>query len=548
MAIKVPVSLQYQRPDGRADFERARRALQAELAQMDAGEAGAALAELAGTLDSGVARIKRELLGSSLCWNEDNQRLAAWIQEQNRRLAELGEQLAFACARRAVGESAARVVALTLLHRGEALKWLQGRARREYAPLHGLYAMMREAGGHRADVTVVTEGRGRSATIEGLYLRALLLDRFASGNLTRVQLEVLDAWLWEWMPRLVTRDAPPEGPCLRADVDGNTGLREGAREDGGPALYLPLATLEALCRAVLSELHRGRMVPAHGCASEMRIEEHVAVLDRLRRAFDPTSDARERRAQRRQAAGTKVEVWVGLAEILRHASGAGPARSGLPQLSLVESPLVAKQGKLPPPRADGVSDPTLRYLWQSDVSATGFGFEALESDAAGLEVGEIAGWRREPGGPCVLGKVTRRLASATDGQVFIGVHLLSDAAQPITLRCATAFGEGAAHTFLYVPGDDSSGRHDAFLVPESTFEEPSAYDMRIEGRTLTVRLNRTRARGRGWVLAGFEVLPVRDVVVAAPRHTAASGELELVLDEDLLDRALTREVGSRLLS
>src|SRR6476661_6306156 len=153
MAIKVPVSLQYQRPDGRADFKRARRALQAELAQMDAGEAGAALAELAGTLDSGVARIKRELLGSSLCWNEDNQRLAAWIQEQNRRLAELGEQLAFACARRAVGESAARVVALTLLHRGEALKWLQGRARREYAPLHGLYAMVREAGGHRAVVT-----------------------------------------------------------------------------------------------------------------------------------------------------------------------------------------------------------------------------------------------------------------------------------------------------------------------------------------------------------------------------------------------------------
>jgi hypothetical protein len=163
-------------------------------------------------------------------------------------------------------------------------------------------------------------------------------------------------------------------------------------------------------------------------------------------------------------------------------------------------------------------------------------------------VGEIVGWRRESGGPCVLGKVTRRLASATDGQVFIGVHLLSDCAQPLTLRCATAFGEGAAHTFLYVPGDDASGRHDAFLVPESIFEEPSAYDVRLDERGFTIRLNRTRARGRGWVLAGFEVLPVRDVSAAPARQPSNPGDFELVLDEDLLDRALSREVGTRLLS
>jgi hypothetical protein len=61
-------------------------------------------------------------------------------------------------------------------------------------------------------------------------------------------------------------------------------------------------------------------------------------------------------------------------------------------------------------------------------------------------------------------------------------------------------------------------------------------------------LNRMRGRGRGWVLAGFEVLPVRVAVGAPTRHAPASDELELVLDQDLLDRALSREVGSRLLS
>src|SRR5262249_20898451 len=149
---------------------------QSALAQMDVADAEAALAELAATLDGGVARIKRDLIGSSLCWNEDNQHLAAWIQDQNRKLADMGADLALASARRPAGERAVRLAALVLLHRGEALKWLQGRTRRDHAPLHALYTLMREAGSHRATVTVVTEGRGRAATIEGLYLRALLLD------------------------------------------------------------------------------------------------------------------------------------------------------------------------------------------------------------------------------------------------------------------------------------------------------------------------------------------------------------------------------------
>jgi predicted dehydrogenase len=46
--------------------------------------------------------------------------------------------------------------------------------------------------------TLMADGRGRTVTVEKLYLRALLIDRFATGSLTRQQVEIVDAWLWHW--------------------------------------------------------------------------------------------------------------------------------------------------------------------------------------------------------------------------------------------------------------------------------------------------------------------------------------------------------------
>ena len=95
-----------------------------------------------------------------------------------------------------------RMVALTLFHWGEAVKWVSGRERADYTTLHDMFSLSMAGGCHREPVTWVADGRGRTVTIEALYFRALLLDRFASGNLTRQQVEVLDAWLWEWSASL----------------------------------------------------------------------------------------------------------------------------------------------------------------------------------------------------------------------------------------------------------------------------------------------------------------------------------------------------------
>jgi hypothetical protein len=62
---------------------------------------------------------------------------------------------------------------------------------------------------------------------------------------------------------------------------------------------------------------------------------------------------------------------------------------------------------------------------------------------------------------------------------------------------------------LFVPGEDSTGRQDAFLVGESALERSPAFAVDVGDQTFSLRLNRVRDRGRGWVLAGFEISSMR---------------------------------------
>jgi hypothetical protein len=549
MATKLSLNIQFQRADGRAEFDKVRNALKASLLEDGVEDGAARLLDLGAALDTGVARMKRDLLGSSLCWNEDNQLVTAWIHQQHRKIIEMGTRVIHAMRR---GEPAAalrtRVLALTLFHWGEALKWIPGRERQEYTPLHDMLQLSMAGGGHRESLNWVADGRCRSVTIEALYFRALLLDRFASGNLTRQQVEVLDAWLWEWAAYLKAGETDPGSASLRVDLDENAGLRDGRREGEGRSLYLPLGPLESQRRLLIKELHRGRIVPTHGCTAEFRIEEHVAVIDHLGRAFNPRADRGPERAARQREAATRIEVWVGLPEILARGAGVkvGTETGKWRALSLAEPSRSADLKDAGQPVRYENADPAKRYLWLSDTSATGRGFEALEADAAGIELGDLVGWRRAASGPMMLGRVIRRLPSATQGQVFLGVQLLTETALPFRLARADAFDCGSADTtFLFVPGDDASGRRDAFLLPETTYQQQYSYHALTGDEAYTIKFNRVRNKGRGWILAGFEVVPAKRVEVATTSSSKDPPAFELVLEERF-DDPWGPEVSPRL--
>jgi hypothetical protein len=569
--LKSAVGRELQRPDIRAEFERSRRALRAALGEWTADAATVRLVELGAGLDAGVARVKRELLATSLCMNDEHHALGEWICGENEKLAEIAFKLLDgSCGTVTEPALVLNASAAALFHWGEAMKWSTCRERHNYQPLHGVISEAMRAERHRHPLRLVCDGRGRTVTLEALYFRALMLDRFGGGSLTRQQMEVLDAWLWEWSPALSGTPQYPGGKVFRVDLDGSAGLREGKRAGEGESLYLQLEPLEAHRRQVIEELHRGRIVPAHGCAADMRVEEHVAVIDQLQRAFESCGEDAARRAERLSGAGTRLEVWLGLAEILsRGVSPPTVETTGAWKVTEDVRAAIAS-GNKNHPALGIVDDPSKRYLWLVDVSESGYGFEALGRDAVGIEVGDLIGWRKAKGEPCTIGKVVRRVPGASPGQVFLGVQRLTDAAQPLRLVEEVGERELSENTFVFVAGIDESGRHDAFLLPENLQRDNAAFRARAGNDLYKLRFNRVRNKGRGWVLAGFEI-----VMAEAPQAPLSFGStqpqdlpsLEFTLEDlspsapppvprfeltlaedDEYDRAFTREVGSRLLN
>jgi hypothetical protein len=561
----MKIAPQFQRPDGRAEFERGRNAVRAMLADGAPDDCLRAFQNLTSDFDAGVFKVKPELLGSVLCWKPDDRGLSAWIYDQHCELAEVARRAADLFERRVGGEDmrTMRMVGLAFLHWGEASKWVVGRRDRyDYSWMHWLMRMATGANRQLEQCEVRLDGRGRVASIEALFLRTLLLDRFAGGNLTRQQIEVLDAWLWEWMPSLKGVGTWPDQPVFRADLDGKGGLRQGRRPDAGPTLYLPIAPLEARRQSVIQEFHRGRIVPSLGVAADFRVEEHVAVLEQLRIVFEAPQDEGSQRVARRPAAGHAVEVWVGLTEILSRGMQADAAT---PQLALAKkkaSEALSDTQRLRQIQFGNEYESVRRFLRLADVSDTGFGFEVGEKEVTGIAVGDLLGIRISDEEPCVLGRVVRRVPGQVEGQVVLGVRTISNSAQALTLSRTQPQGRPDDETvFIYVPGDEDSGAQDAFLVAEKVLQEQGSHDTRLGEDVFTLQFNRVQRKGRGWALAGFEIVDAKRVawpeLAAAPQAAVtastvfdprkAAPKFELVEPDDTYGNAFDREASMRLL-
>jgi len=457
-------------------------------------------------LDAGMAEVKSAMLVPSLLTTDEDAALGRWIHRQHAELARIGCEIVVAALDDAQVDDAMglRLVAVSLLHLGEAVKWelIEGRAgRRDYAALHELARIALARGWLHSPCGVVVDRIERAAMIDALYFRALLLDRFTSGSLSRQQVEVLDAFLWEWTPWLMALEEP-RGAVMRADLDSDHGLRYGPGRPGEPCLYVSLPALEAQRQAVVEAFHAGRVVPARGRAAEIRLEAHVAVLSHLRR----TLLGDEVRAPREPAEVATVEAWVGLKDI-----------TGLLELEshpqgLADATFEAAGST---DAYEQVYERPQRRLEVLDASESGWRLEARGAFAAGLVVGELVGLRFHPRTPVVLACVVRCVRRAEGEGLEVGVERLSHprlAARPCNLR-SDARDQG---TYLFVPGEDESGRHDAFVVPYRLLESNERFRTVRGGRDFALAFNRVRRRGRGWALAGYEMVDASpwEIVIA----------------------------------
>lgn len=528
MAIKS--APQFQRPEGRAELDRMRNAAKAMLSDGSPDEAMRAIARLDQELDEGVLKVKPGLLGSMLCWKPDDKSLSSWIYDQHCEFAELARRGADIFERRLGCDDlrTVRLIATAFLHWGEAAKWVVGRRQRyDYGWMHWLMRMAMANHRHVEQVEVRVDARNRRVSIEALYFRTLVLDRFAGGNLTRQQIEVLDAWLWEWNAALHGHTMYPGSPTFRADLDGKGGLRQGRRRDDGPCLYLPIAPLEVKRQAVIKEFHRGRIVPSLGIASDFRVEEHVAVLEQLHAAFQAKSEDDEPRGKRAPTASSYAEVWVGLTEIL--ARGLKPTESKTPFALVAQGPAVNMNHRLRQVQFADENETSRRSLRLIDVSDNGFGFEANEKEASGIGVGDVIGMRLSDDEPCVLGRIVRRVPGQVEGQVILGVDALSREPQAIALARTEPQGRpDDEDVYIFVPGAEDSGAQDSFLVPEKIVIDGNSHDARVGDDVFTLQFNRVRRKGRGWALAGFEIVEARRIApVPTPDPGAPSSPLLL---------------------
>ena len=512
------------RADARADLERMHREIDASLMAQPIG-ASQRLASLSSALGAAVERGKQGAAGL----DATDPAVVAWVAHRHDEIVRTSIGALELLRTTTAQALALRVRGLALFHWGEAVKWGSVRRPEDHARLHRIFAAV-----DRPDSLVpgIARGDGPNMTFEALYVRALLLARFAAGTLSLQQAEILDECLWRWNAELKARRPCPEGVALRVDLDRASGLCEGRRADGGPALYVGLDALERGRRETVKALQNGRMGPALEIASDAQISDYVFVLDHLRRGLSLPRGEPALRSERSPEARVALEVWTGLADILRFAG--------------IAAHHDAEGVDLP---ARGTPSCQMRLM---DESATGFGLEAWEADAGGLHVGDLIAWRGESG-VLTLARVARRTASAAKGRVLVGVQRLSSSAVPLKLRRCEGFtGDSRERELLFVSGDDASGRHDGFLFPTWGFELQSEFEARIDRDAFRLRFNRVRAQGPGWILAGFEIVlrdatPPPEALNLVPLGT----EREFVLVDDPYEQTShtwDREIRMRLLN
>ena len=441
----------------------------------------------------------REILGTTLLWDDNERAFAQWVKACFHTLARTAADALHRAAAHdtLLSGSGGELAALALTGYGNAIKWAEISSA-GYDPVSVVEIRRVQDSVERAAIgadrfPVPRDNFAASPTLDALFIRALLLEAICRGNLEPRQVEIVDGWLWEWSSDYAFTDSDA-GAVLVLESGRQRGLRPRNGEARGRR-YLSLEKLEDHIRMVVDAFRRGEIYPGYGLAVDFRVEEHTAVLDFLRRFLD---SARYRRAREsHEGRDEKLEALVGLHEVM--AKAFSPRTSPLaPRKSAKAAPAPSGQQL---PGIDTMYDIPRRYMRLLDESADGLGVEYDDDPARPVVVGMVITLHHDETSPPVLCEVMRR--SLVQGRtVRLGLRILSHA--PKKLAFTRIDGAGTIEA-IYVPSEDASGQVDSLLVAEGDFNPRVSFEARFDDRAFVIRLNHVRYHGRGWHLAGFEV-------------------------------------------
>lgn len=466
----------------RLEFKTRIRLLRNHVASGNGREAAETLAGLDDWYRPVAEADLSRLLLQGLTWGEDEHRLCDRLQSTCAMVADLGRQAAVMAAD-SLGEDdplIADALARALLAWARACKLehlgaVPSPRRQRFRELHALYEAAERRGATEITRAFTADGQAMESSIESLYVRALLLARLMGGNLNAQQVEILDNWLLHWMPSMWITAVPPEGEiALVVRLSGNAGLAQGTIAVADDVRYVCVKPLHQRLDQTVSALHQGELFPGWGLATSLRVEDHIVVLDSLQRELAQIeAGGYTQRPRRAQAFGMAVDTQVGVSPVM----GSAFDRGG----------------------------PAIRMRLQ-DHNETGVGFLVDATHGERIQPGDLIAMSLFPDQPDVLGEVVRKRAGRVDEDVSVGVRLISRDCVPLPMEFEDDTRADNRVDAIFVPGLDRSGRHDAIVVPESAFRAGKILRTSDDGEVFRMSLNRVRHKGRGWVVAGFEMI------------------------------------------
>ena len=467
------------------------RALEKNIAGYKAGDATNAVTQALRYFEDN-SRVEREqLLQSGPIKTKTEQATSTWLSERYDHLLRLAREIVLRSFAADNKETAPRVAicALAILLSGHAIKWRKfSGSRPDATTREWLHQIFRTASAFAVDSSVLNvriEERHFDATVETLYVRALLLDRFSSGNLPPTRLELLDNWLVAWMGSLwLTREPVPGEPTLGVNTAApQRGLTPYVAGDGAH-LFLSLRPMQRQLDRSIRELHRGVMFPGWGIGQGVRMEEHVAVIDFLEREFTLIETARTQRSKR-LSIGTNsiVGVFFGFNEICKMAFSPDRLHT-----------LSGGGGEI------GIRN----AIHLSDISEGGLGLDMMDDDAHRVNVDDLIAVRLEKGRPCVIGVVVRKSNLQRPSATLIGVKVLSK--QPLYrgMEYVDAANTWQPTEGILLAGAAADGFADSVIVSDKNYVANSLLAVTLGSRTFEMRLRRVRQQGAGWRMAAFD--------------------------------------------
>jgi hypothetical protein len=404
--------------------------------------------------------------------------------------------------------SPAQGAALVMVIAAHLVKWRKysgGRAdnvAREYAHIALRHAQLQ--GVDSAVLTTRIDERIHETTVEALYLRAMLLERFSGGSLSPKRFEILDTWLTTWMGALwLTREPNANEPMLALNLaDIERGLIPYVplippMPIGETEFFLSLRPIKRQLDRAIHAFHQGTIFPGWGVGVAMKVDEHVAVIeflerelqliDEFRRAAAGVAQGQAKPRGKRVSLGinTIVAVYFGFNEIATLAFDASRAHS-----------VAGGGGEL------GIRN-AIRLL---DISEGGLGLEMVDEDARRLHVNDLVAIRIEKGRPAVLGFVARKSTLQRPTGTLVGIKVLTKTPLKRTMDRVNESNSWQPCEGIFVAGLASDGFQDSVVMSEADYVANSLVAVTLQGRVHEFYARRVREQGNGWRMVAIDAI------------------------------------------